>query len=157
MTRLGNPESIWTMYPLTLTLDQLTLTFDFALTFDQTSKFPKDPILLSFSRRFRFWTPFLYFETLKSINWHILHCGFFKGILQGISKWSSHAYPTSSLHSASTLSLREGVRDILNILAQCNRPKPSLGCTSSLGFSSLYILMLWLIVTRIIKLHFYTQ
>ena len=23
---------------------------------------------------------------LKLVNWHILHCGFFKGILQGISK-----------------------------------------------------------------------
>ena len=33
-------------------------------------------------------------------------------------------------------------RYILDILAQCNRPKPSPTCTSSLGFSRLYILML---------------
>ena len=31
----------------------------FALTFDQKSKFLTGPILLSFSRRFQFWTPFL--------------------------------------------------------------------------------------------------
>ena len=30
---------------------------------------------------------------------------------------------------------REGDRDILDILAQCNRPKPTFACTSSLGFS----------------------
>ena len=47
------------------------------------------------------------------------------------------------------------VRDILDILAQCNRPKPSPACTSSLGFSHLYILMLWLIVTHVIVLHSY--
>ena len=92
------------------------------------------------------------FEVLKLVDWHILHCGFFKGILQGISKGSSHAYPTSSLHRALALSLREG--DILDILVQCNRLKPSPACTSSLGFSSLYILMLWLIVTQVIVLHF---
>ena len=40
------------------------------------------------------------------------------------------------------LSLKESVRDILDILAQCNRPKPIPTCTSSLGFSCLYILML---------------
>ena len=34
------------------------------------------------------------------------------------------------------------VRDILDVLAQCNRPKPTLAYTSSLGFSRLYILML---------------
>ena len=45
------------------------------------------------------------------------------------------------------------VRDILDILAQCNRPKPSPACTSNLGFSRLYILMLWLIVTHVIVLH----
>ena len=41
------------------------------------------------------------------------------------------------------------VRDIYikHILAQCNRPKPSPACTSSLGFSRLYILMLGFIVT----------
>ena len=48
---------------------------------------------------------------------------------------------------AFTLSLREGVRDILNILAHCNRPKPTLAYTSSLEFSRLYILMLRFIVT----------
>ena len=48
------------------------------------------------------------------------------------------------------------VRDILDILAQCNRPKLSPACTSSLGFSRLYILMLWLIVIQVIVLHSYT-
>ena len=43
-----------------------------------------------------------------------------------------------------------------DILAQCNRPKSSPTCTSSLGFSRLYILMLWLIVTQVIILHSYT-
>ena len=49
-------------------------------------------------------------------------------------------------------------RYILDILAQCNRPKPkpNPACTSSLGFSRLYILMLWLIVTQVIVLHSYT-
>ena len=40
----------------------------FALTFDQKSKFPKGPILLSFSRRFQFQTLFLH---LKLQNWSI--------------------------------------------------------------------------------------
>ena len=44
---------------------------------------------------------------------------------------------------------------ILDILVQCNRPKPSRTCTSSLGFSRLYIFMLWLIVTQVIILHSY--
>ena len=48
----------------------------------------------------------------KLVNWHILHYGFFKGILHDIFKRSSRAYPTSNLHRASALSLREGVRDI---------------------------------------------
>ena len=52
------------------------------------------------------------FEASKLVNWHILHCGFFKGFIHGIFKRSSHAYPTSSLHRASALSLREGIRDI---------------------------------------------
>ena len=77
---------------------------------------------------------------------------FFKGIFKG----SSHAYPTSSLHRASALSLREGVRDILDILAQCNRSKPASTCTSNLRFSRLYILMLWFIITQVIILHSYT-
>ena len=34
------------------------------------------------------------------------------------------------------------VRDILDILVQYNRHKPTLICTNSLGFSRLYILML---------------
>ena len=38
------------------------------------------------------------------------------------------------------------VRDILGILAQYNRPKSTLTCTSSLGFTRLYILMLGFIV-----------
>ena len=57
--------------PLTV-LDSLTfswpLTLTFALTFDQKLKFQIGPILLSFSRRFRFWTPFL---QLKLQNWSI--------------------------------------------------------------------------------------
>ena len=61
----------------------------------------------------------------------------------------------SNLHQASTLSLKEGFRDILNILAQCNRPKTTPTCTSSLGFSRLYILMLGFIVTQVIVLHSY--
>ena len=61
--KLGtNPDQ----YPLTFTLDQLTLTF--ALTFNQKSKFPTGPILLSFSRRFQFCAPFL---RLKLQNWSI--------------------------------------------------------------------------------------
>ena len=47
------------------------------------------------------------------------------------------------------------VRDILDILAQCNRPKPTPTCTSSLEFNRLYIHMLWFIVIQIIILHFY--
>ena len=39
------------------------------------------------------------------------------------------------------------VRDILDILTQCNRSNSSATCTSSLGFSRLYILMLGFIVT----------
>ena len=46
---------------------------------------------------------------------------------------------------------------IRHILVQCNRPKPSPTCTSSLGFSRLYILMLEFIVTqKVIVLHSYT-
>ena len=48
------------------------------------------------------------------------------------------------------MSLREGVRDILDILAQCNRLKPTPACTGSLGFSCLYILMLGFIVTQVL-------
>ena len=59
-----NPDQ----YPLTLTLDQLTLTLTFALTFDQKSKFPTGLILLNFSRRFQFWALFL---RLKLQNWSI--------------------------------------------------------------------------------------
>ena len=43
--------------------------------------------------------------------------------VKGISKGSSHAYPTLILYRASTLSLREGVKDILDILTQYNRLK----------------------------------
>ena len=46
---------------------------------------------------------------------------------------------------------------IKHILAQYNRPKPSPACTSSLGFSRLYILMLGFIVTQeVIVLYSYT-
>ena len=48
------------------------------------------------------------------------------------------------------------VRDILDILAQCNRPKSTPACTSSLEFGRLYILMLGFIVIRVIVLYFYT-
>ena len=48
------------------------------------------------------------------------------------------------------------VSDILDILPQCNRPKPIHACTSSLGFSRLYILMLRFIVTKVIVLYSYT-
>ena len=54
-----------------------------------------------------------------------------------------------SLNTATPLGL-SCQRYILDILAQCNRPKPNPACTSSLGFSHLYILMLWLIVTQVI-------
>ena len=80
---------------------------------------------------------------------------FLQGILRDIFKRSSRAYPTSSLHRASTLSLREDVKDILNILAQCNRPKFTPTCTNSLEFSRLYILILRFIVTQVIILHSY--
>ena len=90
------------------------------------------------------------FEALKSINWFTFFI--FRGILQGISRGSSHVYPTLGLYQVSALSLREGVRDIL---AQCNRPKPIPTCTSSLGFSRIYILMLGLIVTHVIVLQSY--
>ena len=46
---------------------------------------------------------------------------------------------------------------IRHILAQCNRLKPSPTCTSSLGFSRLYILMLGFIVTQVIVLHSYNK
>ena len=39
------------------------------------------------------------------------------------------------------------LRVILDTLAQYNRPKPTPTCTSNLGFSHLYILMLGFIVT----------
>ena len=39
---------------------------------------------------------------------------------------------------------------ILDILAQYNRPKFIPTCTSSLGFSCLYIPMLWFIVTHVL-------
>ena len=41
------------------------------------------------------------------------------------------------------------VRDILDILTQYNRLNPISACTSNLGFSRLYILMLGLIVTQV--------
>ena len=42
------------------------------------------------------------------------------------------------------------VRDILDILAQCNKLKSNPTCTSSLRFSHLYILMLGFIVTQVL-------
>ena len=48
------------------------------------------------------------------------------------------------------LSTMQSIRDILNILAQCNRYKLTPTCTSSLRFSLLYILMLWFIVHRLL-------
>ena len=50
----------------------------------------------------------------------------------------------------------EHVRDILDILVQCNKLKLTPVCTSSLRFSCLYILMLEFIVTQVIVLHSYT-
>ena len=47
------------------------------------------------------------------------------------------------------------VEDIIDILDQCDRPKPTLACTSSLGFSHLYILMLRFIITHVNVLHSY--
>ena len=47
------------------------------------------------------------------------------------------------------------VIDILDILAQCNKSKLTPACTSSLGFSRLYILMSGFIVIHVIILHFY--
>ena len=58
--------------------------------------------------------------------------------------------------SSSTATSFFFVRDILDILAQYNRLKSTLACTSSLGFSRLYILMLGFIVTQVIVLHSYT-
>ena len=49
----------------------------------------------------------------------------------------------------------ENVRDILDILAQCNRSKPTPTCTSSLGFSRINILMLGFIVIQAIVLYSY--
>ena len=123
------------------------LTLTFALTFDQKLKFSKWLILLNFSCRFRFWTPFLHLNLPNWLIGTLFIVVSSKCILQGISKWSSHIYPTLSFHRASTLSLREGVRNILDILAQCNRPKPTLTCTSNLRFSRLYILILGFIAT----------
>ena len=42
------------------------------------------------------------------------------------------------------------IRDILDILAQCNKFKPSPTCTSSVGFSCLYILMLVFIIIQVL-------
>ena len=97
--------------PLALTVDfdpgQLTLTF--TLTFDQKSKFSIGTILLSFSRRFQFRTPFLH---LKLQNWSI---GTFFIVV------SSKAFFTTSSKDLLTLiqpqafiplSLKEGIRDI---------------------------------------------
>ena len=73
--------------------------------------------------------------------------------LQEIFSCLSNLKPSSSFR----LEFEGGCwRYILDILAQCSRPKPSPACTSSLGFSCLYILMLWLIVTQDIVLLSYT-
>ena len=47
------------------------------------------------------------------------------------------------------------VEDIIDILDQCDRPKLTPACTSSLGFSHLYILMLRFIITQVNVLHSY--
>ena len=144
VTQLGNPKLTRTSIHWLWTW---TVDFDFCVDLWPKVKIFKRAYLAQFFAQTLISDSISSFETPKLVNWHILHCGFFKGIFQGISKWSSHAYPTSNLHQASPLSLREGVRDILNILAQCNRPKPNHAYTSSLGFNRLYILMLWHIVT----------
>ena len=97
-------------YPLTLTLIQLTLTFWVDLW--PKVKISKRAYLAQFFTWISILDSVSSFEAPKLVNWHILHCGFFKGILQGIFKESFYAYPTLSLHRAFALSLREGVRDI---------------------------------------------
>ena len=65
LTRPGPPGS----NPWALIVDFcLRWLWLFALTFDQKLKFSIGSILLSFLRRFRFWTPFLH---LKLRNWSI--------------------------------------------------------------------------------------
>ena len=46
-------------------------------------------------------------------------------------------------------------RDTLDILVQYDRLKVTHTCTSTLGFSCLYIFLLGFIVTRVIVLHSY--
>ena len=88
-----DPDHVAVDWPLTLTQDLLTLTF--VLTFGQKLKFLKMPILLSFSRRFRFWILFLH---LKLQNWSI---GIFLIVvssrhLQEIFSYLSNLKPSSS-------------------------------------------------------------
>ena len=132
---------------LTVDFDHI-VGFDFALTFDQKSKFSKRPILLSFSRRFQFWTSFLY---LKLRNWSI---GIFFIVV--FSKAFFKASPSDLLMLIQPQAFIElppwvwgRVLEIYirHILAQCNMLKPSPTCTSSLRFSCLYIHMLGFIVT----------
>ena len=68
---LPDPETRNRPGSVSVDFDPRPVDFDFdffALTFDQKSKFSTGPILLSFSRRFQFWTPFLH---LKLQNWSI--------------------------------------------------------------------------------------
>ena len=148
---LTNHYLLWLSHWLLLSADYWLWLLHWQ--FDQKSKFSKKPILLSFSRRFRFWIPFL---RLNLQNWSI-GTFFIVNSLNAYFKasLSDLLILISNLHEASTLSLKEGFRDILDILAQCNRPKTTPTCTSSLGFSHLYILMLRFIVTQLIVLHSY--
>ena len=128
--RPGKPETDLDHVSIDFEPGQLTLTF--ALTFDQKSKFLEWPILLSFSRRFQFWTLFLH---LKLRNWTI---GMFFIVVS--SKAFFKASPSDLLmliQSQAFIELPPWVWGrvleiyIKHILAQCNRPKPSPACTSS--------------------------
>ena len=79
-------------------------------------------------------------QLAQSLNWdHIIFEVDAKDCFDPISALDFSPNWTISNLISNLLSF---VRDILDILAQCNRPKPTLTCTSSLGFSRLYILML---------------
>ena len=79
-------------------------------------------------------------QLAQSLNWdHIIFEVDAKDCFDPISPLDFSPNWTISNLISNLLSF---VRDILDILAQCNRPKPTLTCTSSLGFSRLYILML---------------
>ena len=116
MTQLGNLEPTRTMYPLTLSLDQLTLTFCVDL-------WPKVKIF-----------EMAYLAQFFCIDSNFRLCFFI---------WNSEIGQLA--HSSLWFLQRHSSRH-LQVIFSC-LPKLSLTCISSLGFSHLYILMLWLIVT----------